>query len=408
MNAPARPLMLFITRRFLFPADTGGKIRTRDILRGMKGGRFAITLMAPVPPDWQAHAAEVEAVCDRFVGWPDRARGLLFKLSRTRHLLSRLPVSVATELTRPALQAVADGLAARPDLVVADFTQTAALLPPRPAMPSLLFTHNNEAEIFARHAGHATSPLLRWVYRQQHARMWAFEHEVLPRFTRVVAVSDKDKAAFEREHGAADVDVIPTGVDLDRIAFSPPPAIDAASPARLVFVGSMDWQANIDAVGWFMDEVWPLIAARRPDCRFDIVGRDPPAVLVERARRRGLPWRFTGWVETVQPYVEQAHATVIPLRVGSGTRIKVFEAMAAGRPIVSTRIGIEGLPVEQERHYLEADTPADFAASVLRLLDDAALRERLATAARDLVEQAFGAARVAAVFEQSCLRALAG
>jgi glycosyltransferase involved in cell wall biosynthesis len=406
MSGHERPRLLFVTRRFLFPADTGGKIRTSDILRGMKGGTFDITLMSPFAKGWQAHAREVEAICDRFIGWPDKDRGLLFKLLRTRHLLERWPVSVATEISRTARNAVAAALESGPDLVVADFTQTAALVPWPQRRPTVLFTHNNEAEIFERHARLATKPLMRLIYHQQWRKMWRFEHELLPRFTRVVAVSEKDKTAFEREHGLSRVDTIPTGVDLDRFSWSPPPAIDAASPPRLTFVGSMDWPANIDAMTWFMDEVWPMIATRCPAARLDIVGRSPPAALVERARRRRLPWTFTGWVSEVQPYIRDAHVAVIPLRVGSGTRMKVFEAMALGRPVISTALGVEGLPVVAGQHYVEADEPAAFADAAVRLLDDADRRMQLATAARRLVEEEFGAARVAAVFESICRSAL--
>lgn len=406
MSEDNRSRLLFITRRFLFPADTGGKIRTSDILRRMKGGRFNITLMAPVAEDWQRRSKEVAEICDQFIGWPDKARGLLFKLLRTRHLLSRLPVSVATEITRPALRAVAAELERGPDLVVADFTQTAALVPWPQERPTVLFTHNNEAEIFERHARLATTLPMRMVYRQQQRKMWRFEHAFLPRFTRVVAVSDKDKAAFEREHGVRAVDTIPTGVDLDRFEFRSPSALDVATSPRLVFVGSMDWPANIDAINWFMDAVWPLIAAKAPAVRLDIVGRSPPAGLVERARRRRLPWTFTGWVCDVRPYIYAAHIAVIPLRVGSGTRMKVFEAMALGRPVISTALGVEGLPVSAGRHYVEADQPAAFAAAVVTLLDDAGRRAQLATVARRLVEQEFGTARVAAVFETACSVAL--
>lgn len=402
-----RPHLLFITRRFLFPADTGGKIRTSDILRGMRGGHFFITLMSPVAPGWEKQADAIGEICDRFVGWPDRSRGLLFKLLRTRHLFGRWPISVATEMTRAAGRAIGAELENNPDLIVADFTQTAALLPWPQQRPVVLFTHNNEAEIFERHARIATKLPMRLIYRQQQKKMWSFEHAFLPRFTRVVAVSEKDKAAFETEHGTTAVDTIPTGVDLDRFAFSPEPALDTATPPRLIFVGSMDWPANIDAVDWFMAAIWPLIVARIAAVRLDIVGRSPPAALVDRVRRRHLPWRFTGWVDDVQPYLRDAHVAVIPLRVGSGTRIKVFEAMASGRPVVSTALGVEGLPVVSGQHYLEADSPAAFADAVAQLLDDEARRRALATAARRLVEQAFGATRVAAVFEDCCRAALA-
>jgi glycosyltransferase involved in cell wall biosynthesis len=167
----------------------------------------------------------------------------------------------------------------------------------------------------------------------------------------------------------------------------------------------MDWPANADALAWFMDEVWPRVGAARPGARFVAVGRNPPARLVQEAARRGLAWTFTGFVDDVRPHVEAARVSVVPLRVGGGTRIKVYEAMALGRPVVATAIGVEGLPVESGRHFLLADRADDFAAAVVRLLADDGLTADLATAARAFVERHASSAAVARAFEEVCARA---
>ena len=146
----------------------------------------------------------------------------------------------------------------------------------------------------------------------------------------------------------------------------------------------------------------------RPNARFVVVGRQPPAALVERATARGLNWEFTGFVDDVRPYVRRAHVYVIPLRVGGGTRIKVYEAMALGCPVVSTRIGVEGLPVEDARHFVAADRPADMASSILSLLERNDERSRLSAAARGFVEDRVSTASAAKVFEQICQHALRG
>jgi glycosyltransferase involved in cell wall biosynthesis len=155
-----------------------------------------------------------------------------------------------------------------------------------------------------------------------------------------------------------------------------------------------------------MDAVWPAVSRARPRARCVIVGRSPPPALVERARARGLNWEFTGFVDDVRPFVHNAHVYVIPLRVGGGTRIKVYEAMAMGCPVVSTRIGVEGLPVEPDRHFLEADSADTMAAAILSLLDDSERRKRLSQQARRLVEENMCARRAAQVFEQVCLQNL--
>jgi glycosyltransferase involved in cell wall biosynthesis len=204
----------------------------------------------------------------------------------------------------------------------------------------------------------------------------------------------------------AEPKTIPTGVDLDFFSWQAPPPVNAEHPPTVVFTGTMDWAANIDGINFFLDEVWPLVQAELPEARFVIVGRNPSPALLERTRAlRGVT--CTGFVDDVRPHVRAAHAFVIPLRVGGGTRIKAFEAMAMGCPVVSTGIGIEGLEVDPDEHFLLRDAAADQAGAVLDLLRDPALRNDLSRRARHCVEDRFGHRVAARVFEQICLGALA-
>jgi glycosyltransferase involved in cell wall biosynthesis len=403
----ARPRLLFVSSRYLFPTDSGGKIRTVSILRGMMGGAFEICLASPLPDSpAEAHAAQLSQVCDRFIGWPAARRTPGFQWTRMRHLPSKLPIAVATDYSSCGQRTVAAELGQQPDVLVVDFPHAAVLAPPPYACPSVLFTHNVEAEIFHRHAQTARNTLRRAVWRNQAGKMERYERELLARFDAVVAVAERDRDHFAKAYGAAHVSVIPTGVDFAYFGYTPPPALESVDAGTVVFTGSMDWMANIDGIDFFMDQVWPALAAARPNVRFVVVGRSPPAALLERARARGLNWRFTGFVEDVRPYVRDAHVYVIPLRVGGGTRIKVYEAMAMGCPVVSTRIGVEGLPVEHERHFVAADRGGDMAAAVLSLLSDHEKRLRLSRQARRLVEDNMSAGRAAQVFEQICQQVL--
>jgi glycosyltransferase involved in cell wall biosynthesis len=182
--------------------------------------------------------------------------------------------------------------------------------------------------------------------------------------------------------------------------------LEESDGGTVVFTGAMDWMANIDGIEFLMDAVWPTVSRARPRARCVIVGRSPPQALVERARIRRLGWEFTDFVDDVRPFVQNAHVYVIPLRVGGGTRIKVYEAMAMGCPVVSTRIGVEGLPVERDRHFLEADSADSMAVAILSLLDNHEHRVRLSRQARKFVEENMSARRTAQVFEQICLGAL--
>ncbi len=327
----ARPTLLFVSTQFLFPVNTGGRIRTTQILRGLKGGRFRIVLAMPATTERLRYfRSDISEVADEVVYWPQRERGRLFHYTRLRHVLHRLPIPIRTDLSNRALELVAKQLAAKPAVVVFDFLHGAVLAPRQLDVPSVLFTHNVEAEIFKRHLSVAGNPFMRALWRSQFRKIEKFERHALSAFDRVVAVSERDKAQFEQNYGAKDVEVIPTGVDLDY--FKPE---TSGQSKTVVFTGSMDWLANIDGLGYFMDEVWPLIVREEPNASMVVVGRSPPADLVRRAEQRGYAWTFTYFVRDIRPHVAGAAAFIIPLRVGGGTRLKVFEAMARGCPVVS-------------------------------------------------------------------------
>jgi polysaccharide biosynthesis protein PslH len=396
----ARPRLLFVSTRFLFPADSGGRIRTAEILRNMKGGRFEIVLACPAhESQLREHGAAVAAVADRLVHWFPRQTG---NLARMRYLLSELPIPVATDRSDAGQQAIAREIATHPpDVVVFDFPHAAVLAPGQLPCPAVMFTHNVEAEIFARHASVARDPLRRWIWRDQHRKMASFERQALQRFDRVIAVSERDRTELVKGYSLGRVSVIPTGVSLDYFTFAPP-----RGDARAVFVGSMDWLANVDGVEFFMDEVWPLIVKSVPRAELTVVGRAPPAHLIERARARGFAWNFTGRVDDVRPHVQGAAASIIPLRVGGGTRIKAFEAMAMGVPVVSTTIGVEGLEIDPNEHFLLADSAADFAKALVRLLTEPGLGASLAQRARRHVEANFSNTAVARRFEEICAQGI--
>ena len=370
------------------------------MLRGLRAESFEIRLLSPVPYGARERfAAELDRLCTTLVDWPEPKRGSLFALWRMRHLVGRVPVPVATDRSSVGARLVARELERKPDLVVFDFPHAVVLAPAEWTVPALIFTHNVESWIFRRHADVARNPVRRAIWRDQWRKMVRFEAETLRRFDTVVAVSDGDADWFRREIGLDNVAVIPTGVDLDFFEYHEP-----GDEPTVVFTGSMDWLANVDGIEFLMDDVWPEVARRVPGAKMCVIGRNPPPALVQRASR--LPWTFTGFVDDVRPHVRGAAAYVIPLRVGGGTRIKAFEAMAMGAPVVSTSIGVEGLPLEPQRHYLRADDAAAFADALVLLLGDAALRRRLAQAARDHVERNFSAQRAARAFGDICLDTL--
>lgn len=393
-----RKHLVFVSTRFLFPIDSGGKIRTTQILRGMKGGDYEITLLSPaMPEEAEAYRQDLESVCDHFEYWPAPRRGAAFHYTRIRHLLDRRPIPIVTDWSEAGCRLIERVLARGPDVVVFDFLHAAVLAPPVLPCPSVLFTHNVEAEIFKRHIDAARSPLMRALWKNQHAKMSRFERDALRRFDVVVAVSDRDAEVFRRDCEVEEPFVIPTGVDLDFFQYQPPSQDD-----QIVFCGSMDWLPNQDAIQYFMESIWPHIARLAPQAKMKVVGRAPPQRLVEQAARRGLPWHFTGFVDDVRDEVAGAAVNVIPIRVGGGTRLKAYEALAMGTPVVSTTVGVEGLPLEPGRHYLVADTPEAFAQATVELMRSPDERLRLARNGREYVEAHFSHRVAAEAFARAC------
>ncbi|MEK7264637.1 MAG: glycosyltransferase [Pseudomonadota bacterium] len=398
-----KPSLLFVSPQFLFPLDAGGKIRSANILKNLKGGAFATRLLMPATSGEAARwKGEIETLADAVTLYRPSPRNLLWKARRAAGLFTHIPISVHADADSAARRALSVALGEKPDLVVFDYVQSLAMAPADIGAPHLFFAHNVETEILERHAKSASGAMRR-VFAHEATKMRRFEDRACKRANGVIAVSERDAGIFRDEFGAATALAIPTGVDAGYFRFSPP---EANAPPTLVFIGSMDWKANQDGLFWFMDEVWPLIAAKRADASFTVIGKNPPRAMIERAAAKNLTWRFTGFVDDIREHAAGA-CCVIPLRIGGGTRIKAFEAMAMGLPVVSTALGVEGLPVTSGEHFLLADAARDFADAALRLISEPALRAELAQRARRLVEGNFSQQAAAKIFEQNCLAILA-
>jgi glycosyltransferase involved in cell wall biosynthesis len=390
--------LLFISPRFLFPLNEGGKIRTVGMLRAMKkDGPFEITLVSPAPSDIAQHTAEIASACHRFFCWPARQTG---KLTQLMGVLGSLPASTASDRSEAGQEIVAEELAKKPTVVVADFPHSAVLLPGKLEPASVMFTHNLEAEILERHAAVATG-WRKLVWAREARKMHRFERKTLKRFDSVVAVSERDEIALAKRYRLSVVRRIETGVDLEFHAYQTPRAEGNVA----VFAGAMDSRSNIDGIEFLLRAVWPRIHAVRPEARMLIAGRNPPATLVAEAAASGMNWHFTGSVPDIRPYLHEGDISLIPLRVGSGTRLKAFEAIASGLPVVSTTLGVEGLGLEPGKHYLAADTDADFADAILALLADTPRRMAMAETGRALLEGRYSWTTIARQFESICLEA---
>ncbi len=404
--------ILWLKADLLLPLDKGGKLRTWHLMREL-AQHHAITFLSFVDPDQpRADIEGMQDVASEVITVPrrDAAKGTLaFYLDAARHLLSSRPYAVAKYESGAYKTAVAVTLARTAyDLIVCDFLPPAVNLPATLPCPVVLFTHNVEAEIWRRHADTATGPVKRFLMATQYRRMLRFEAETLRRFEAVLAVSDADRETFGRLYpGAArqPIHVVPTGVDTSFFAPSSddPTAASPAGARTLIFTGSMDWLPNEDAMRFFCRDIFPLIRAEEPGVTLQIVGRAPtPEVRRLEADAAVL---VTGRVDDVRPFMREAAVYVVPLRIGGGTRLKIFEAMAMAKAVVSTTVGAEGLPVTAGEHLMLADEPRGFARAVVRLLRDLDRRRGIEQAARTLVVANYDWSVAAANLEQALIRA---
>lgn len=389
--------ILWAAPGLLHPTNRGGQIRSLGILRHLHR-RHEVHYAALADPGNVEGAARSSEYCSHLHSVPFRPvdkTGPRFLLQAAQGLYDSVPLAVL-RYRSDAMQELLDRLLSRHsfDRVVCDFLCAAINF--RSLRGVALFQHNVETIIWRRLAANAAGALRRAYLRLQAAKMRRFERDKCREAGQVIAVSELDAETMREMFGVSQVLSVPTGVDLAYFERLGP----AEFKAHLVFLGSMDWMPNIDAVEWFVRDVLPLIRRSRPDCTVAIAGRNPSRSVLNLAARDPL-LLVTGAVADVRPWLWGAQVSIVPLRAGGGTRLKIYESMAAGVPVVSTSIGAEGLTIHPPRDIRIADTPEDFAAECLRLLDSPAEREAVSAAALTLVRERFSWEHVSRQFEDA-------
>jgi glycosyltransferase involved in cell wall biosynthesis len=293
-----------------------------------------------------------------------RKSGPRFYARLAANLLSPLPYSVAAHHSPEILQAIARHAARHAvDLWQFEWMPYAEALREFPGARTVLNAQNVDSLIYRRYAQNEKRPLRKWFFRQQAAKMERLEGRALPRFDRVVAVSNDDAELARKQYGLGNVCVVENGVDPAHFA----EAAGEREPSRVLFLGALDYRPNLDAVGLLLDSVWPRVRAGEPAARLCIVGRNPPAALAARvAAQPGVELHAD--VPDVRPYLGTCGIMAVPLRAGGGSRLKILEALAAGLPVVSTRIGAEGLELTPGRHLVVVEDVAGMAGALLECL----------------------------------------
>jgi sugar transferase (PEP-CTERM/EpsH1 system associated) len=384
-----KPRILFLCPQPLWPINTGARLRNFHLANAL-GATCDVTILQitspgePLAPQTPAAFQQVLSV----------ARSKSYTPAKMlRGLIGPMPVTVLNYTSETVAQVLAQTLAAAPyDAVQVEsihlFRYLETIRGSKNPPVALLDWHNIESELMRRYAESARNAGKKLIAARTARLLHQLEDKALASFAAHTVVSDREKEKLLARAPRAQIHVIPNGVDtaaFERRAESGQAESDRAHTDRrtLLFVGSMDYHANSDAVIWFCREIWPQLAAEFPTVDFKIVGRNPPATVQALASARIL---VTGTVDDVRPFYHKAFAVIVPLRTGGGTRLKILEAMAGGVPVISTRLGAEGLEARDQREILLADSAADMAASIRALFSQPELRKRLCDAARELVQ----------------------
>ena len=385
--------ILFVAPKIPWPATDGGRIAIYELVRHLtERGHQAAFLGFGSPQaadELRAHAGLMWAKAIPH----DTATN---PLSAFWNLFSPLPYTAAKYKSGAMSDAIRSAFQEELfDLVQLENTHMAHYLGlvQQHNRPAVLRLHNVESLLAERYA-RTIAPPFSWYVALQARRMFQFEARACEQASLCLAITEEDAERVRRMAPEAQVAVSPAGVDLERFY----PQLMSEEPGTVVSIASLNWPPNVDSMRWFRAEIWPRILKEEPTARWFVVGKDPPTDIL------GWPEEdhsiaVTGFVDDVRPYLNRGSVVVVPLRSGGGMRLKILEAMASGKAVVSTPLGAEGIPARNGEEILLAPPDRTFAAEVVRLLRQGAERKRIGKAARAWVER-YGWNRVAEALER--------
>ncbi len=378
--------ILFLAPRLPLPADTGGKIRTLNILKQLAKENRVYLLCFTFEETDHFHAPILRELGVEVHMVPIAGPSVIQKI--TAIIFNSLPFSILKYYTPQMSQTIQQVLAKQAfDAIHIDHLHMAVYKDCFKDIPCFLDEHNVECKILERCAHVEKSWIKKMLYQNQSQKMMAFESEKIKEFNSVFACSSEDRLILnDLAKGQAPVHVIPNGVDTEY--FNLGPQQNTQKEDALVFTGSMDWLPNEDAIGYFCKEILPLVWQKNNALKLYVVGKNPSKSVNALAARDGRVI-VTGRVEDIRPFVERAKIFIVPLRIGGGTRLKILEAMAMGKAIVSTTIGAEGIEYEDGINIAIADNPDDFAQKIIDLCKQPLQAADMGQEGRNLVCQKY-------------------
>jgi glycosyltransferase involved in cell wall biosynthesis len=384
--------ILFVAPKIPWPATDGARIAIYELVRHLTARGHQAALLGFGSPeaadDLRARAGLIWAKAVPHNTSTNYANALLALLSPTPYTASKYRSSAMAAAIREAFNEQ------RFDLVQLEGTHMAHYLGLAQGLGvhAVLRLHNVESMLAARYAKTAVFPLNLYV-QDQARRMRAFEARACQQADLCLAITQEDAERVLQLAPDAVVAVSPAGVDLERYS----PQLMSEEPGTLVFVGALDWPPNADGIRWFRTKVWSRIAQEEPTAHWIVVGKSPPADILHWPEEdRNI--QVTGFVDDVRPHLHRASVVIVPLRSGGGMRLKILEAMAAGKAVVSTPMGAEGISAKNGEEIILADANRSFGVEVVRLLRESAERKRIGKAARAWAE-GYGWSRIAADLE---------
>jgi sugar transferase (PEP-CTERM/EpsH1 system associated) len=390
--------VLFITEQFPWPLNDGGNLRTWHVLEGLCRNH-EVTLLSHEPAVHQRDAGRLPHDCCRIVTVAKPHIGNRLWNNARRLGATRWPLFLLKNWSK-ALLAAADEIFAQDSFDAIHFNQldTAAFVLARHWPQTKVFdTHNCLAAMAGQVARERSNPLRLWTFAREARLLEQVERQVCQQMDICLVCSADDADKFRHACPEGNYEVVPNGVNTEYFH-----SMQSGEQGVLTFTGAMNYYPNEQAALFFCREVLPLIRSACRPLRLYLVGKNPTSRL--KALHNGRDIFVTGGVPDVRPFLEQASAVIVPLQHGSGTRLKILEAFAMAKPVVSTRLGAEGIEAVDGREILLADDATQFARQVLRLLDNAELRNKLGQAARRLVETRYAwpdiQQQVSAVYER--------
>lgn len=394
--------VLLLTQVLPYPPDSGPKVKTWNMLKCLVK-RHEVTLVSFTRGDQSEAVERLRQVCQQVYTVPITRSLIRDILAILRSVMTGEPWLMLRD-DRRSMHGLVESLidSQSYDLIHVDQLNMAQYADGVEGPRRVLDAHNALWTLYTRVAKTTQNRGLRWLYAREAHLLRLYEGRMCRRFDAVLVVSNCDKAALEEAVAEAPVAagaprflVIPIAVDIAELL----PRAASGSQDRILHMGTMFWQPNVDAVRWFAEEVMPLVHQKRPGAIFDVVGARPPASIRAYAGTRS-DVHVTGYVADPRPFIESAGVFVVPVQAGGGMRVKILTALAQGLPVVTTPMGCEGIEAEPGRDLIVAETPEEFARATLRVLDDPQLQESLAGNGRLLVEQRYDLPHLEAQLEQ--------